>query len=84
MLKYNLETSTYEEYTVPEDWNVCMYSDDMNELINCANCGADITYGDGFTSRFIHNRTGFGYCVCEKCCELETNEELTFRKNKNK
>jgi len=43
-----------------------------------------MVYGDGYTSKTIHNSVGFGYPVCEKCYnkELEEESEAELRVNK--
>ena len=47
---------------------------DLYEIINCADCGKQITYGDCYTSLTIHTNTGMGYPVCEKCYKKEWEE----------
>lgn len=65
--KWNIEKDEYEPYGVPDDWNVKTYSDDMDEVINCAQCGKKIACGEGYTSLEVHTPAGFGYSVCEDC-----------------
>lgn len=48
----------------------------MDEVIPCAECGKKILYGDGYTSRKIHNVSGMGYVVCERCYDKEREEEM--------
>lgn len=69
--RWNYEKHDYEPYEVPDDWNVKMYSNDMGEIINCCQCGRRITFGEGYTSKEVHNNFGFGYIVCEKCNDEE-------------
>lgn len=69
--KWNPDTKEYEPYSIPEDWTVILYADDMELPINCASCGKDMTYGEGYTSRQIHNSIGLGYPVCDGCYEVE-------------
>ena len=71
----------YEPHLVMDKWNLKVYSNDMEEVINCARCGKKIKYGDGYTSRQILTEPGFGYTVCEKCYEQEMEEENEARKN---
>jgi transcription elongation factor Elf1 len=47
---------------------------ELDEIINCADCGKQVTYGDCYTSLTIHTNTGMGYPVCEKCYEKEWEE----------
>ena len=65
--KWNYQTRQYDPYEVPDDWNVKTYSVDMDEIINCAHCGAQITFGSSYTSHEIHTEHGMGYCVCHVC-----------------
>ncbi len=78
--KWNHQKRDYEQYVVPEDWKVSLYSSDMDKLINCPHCGKTIKFGDGYTSKEIHNHMGFGYSVCEKCHEEELKRELKWRR----
>lgn len=76
MIKWNPITRTYAPYNIPADWNTPVYTDDMGEVINCAQCGKKITYGYSYTSRQVHTAIGFGYPVCRECYEKETREEM--------
>lgn len=78
MKKWNYKTKKYEEYTVPDSWKVKMLSDDMNEEINCASCGKPMLYGNGYTSRTIHSKHGFGYVVCKDCYNKDIEEEKAY------
>lgn len=70
MKKWNYETHQYEEYKVPSDWNVSMYETDMEKVVNCAECGKPMKYGESFTSQRIYDSAGlFGYAVCRECHE---------------
>lgn len=68
--KWNYETKTYDPYTPPEG-NIVLYSEDMDELINCAQCGKELSFGEGYTSKEIHTSVGFGYPVCTDCYDQE-------------
>lgn len=68
---WNYERHKYEKYRVPNEWNVKIYADNMEEIINCAHCGKKIKAGDSYTSYEIHNEIGIGYGVCEKCFNKE-------------
>ena len=59
----------YEDYEVPLDWKIMLFSFNMDEPINCVNCGKQIKYGDGYTSLRYHNNHGMGYMECEDCYE---------------
>lgn len=72
MRKWNYKTHRYDEYTPPiEDGRYPLLVDDMAEIINCAQCGKEIVYGDGYVSMEIHTQAGFGYVVCEECYQKE-------------
>lgn len=72
--KWNYHTHQYEPFESPATV-LSLYSEDMLEEVDCANCGKRMTYGDGYTSRTIHNHAGLGYPVCEDCYEVERKEE---------
>lgn len=36
---WNYEKHKYEKYRVPVEWNIKIYTDNMEEVINCAHCG---------------------------------------------
>lgn len=67
--KLNEKTKQFEDYKVSDEWHLPLYSDDMNEVINCVNCGKKIKFGDGYTSLRYRTIHGFGYCECYDCYE---------------
>lgn len=69
--KWDYEQHKYLPYFVPADWKISLLLQDMDELINCCQCGEEVKFGDTYTSKEIHTESGFGYCVCEKCNESE-------------
>jgi hypothetical protein len=73
--KWDFKKKEYVPYKFPENWKISCYEDEMNNVINCAGCGKEITYGDGYTSRTIHTKMGFGYSVCSDCYNREWKEE---------
>ena len=72
-LKWNYKTKDYEPCEIPE--GASLNAPDMETVITCAQCACKLTYGNGYTSRVIHSRGGYGYSVCESCYELERREE---------
>lgn len=72
-LKWNYKTKKYDDYDLPK--GACLYSDDMDKEIACARCGQRMLFGDGYTSRQIHTKHGFGYAVCGRCYDKEWQEE---------
>lgn len=73
--KWNFESHEYEAYTVPEGTVLVIYSVNMDQFTNCAGCFKDMTFGDGYTSRTLHNSYGIAYPVCSDCYEKECDEE---------
>lgn len=69
--KWNYKKHKYEEYKIPDKWNVKTYGNGMDEIINCCKCGKKLKFGDSYTSLEVHTEMGFGYSVCEKCYERE-------------
>lgn len=69
--KWNYQTRTYEPFKVPDAWNVTFYSNDMDEIVNCPQCGRELKYGDTYISLEVHSPTGFGYGVCRACYDAE-------------
>lgn len=67
MKRFNYKTRKYEEYNVPEGWNVGQYSIDLEEVINCAGCGSPIKIAEKYRSIEIHNEKGQEYAVCKRC-----------------
>ena len=67
--KWNDEKNDYDFMEVPDDWKLPLYSEDMDEIINCVNCGREVKYGDCYTSMRYHTNAGFGYYECEECYE---------------
>ena len=69
--KYDRETHEYKHYEVPDDWNIKLFTDDMDMIVNCVQCGKELRYGNCYTSLEVHNHIGFGYPVCERCYQKE-------------
>lgn len=70
--RWNYETREYDATPRPAEWNIPLYSEQMDLLINCVNCGKVIELGNGYTSQEWHNHAGLGYSVCESCHEVES------------
>lgn len=73
--KWNISRRQYEEYLIPDNWNVSTYETDMNKIVNCAQCGKELCFGKCYTSKKIHTSIGFGYGVCEECYQQELKDE---------
>lgn len=44
-----------------------LFTTNMDELMQCVNCGKFIKYGDGYTSKRYFSGMGFGYLECKEC-----------------
>jgi len=72
--KWNVDKRQYEPFKTPTN-NIQLFSEDMNILVDCTNCGKEMIFGDCYTSRLIHNDLGLGYPVCEACYKVENYEK---------
>ncbi len=68
--RWNYDKHEYEAFNSPAVI-LSLYSEDMLEEVDCASCGKRMPFGDGYTSKEIHNRVGLGYPVCSDCYEAE-------------
>lgn len=75
--KFNYQKHKYEPYFVPKEKRLTLYSDNMDEEIDCCQCLKPLKYGESYTSLEVQNGFGFGYGVCQKCY----NEEWERRRN---
>lgn len=78
--KWNYETRQYEPYTVPEHIPLLLVCDDMDKKTYCADCFTPMTFGQGFTSRTLHNHMGLAYSVCNNCHERELTAEMRYKR----
>ena len=76
MKKWNHLKQEYEEYNVPEEWNVSLFESNMDNEVNCCQCGTKMKYGDSYSSQEVHSELGLGYATCEKCHEEEMKRRL--------
>ncbi len=71
MYKYDRKIHKEIPYTPPvKGGNYPVYCDSMDEKVNCAQCGKEIKYGNGYVSIEIFSGA-FGHTVCEECHEKE-------------
>lgn len=82
--KWNFKKHEYEDCIIPDEWNVPLYSADMDEIVNCPHCGKEIKFGETYTSRQFHNFVGLGYGVCETCYAKEWAEERKAKEDENR
>ena len=68
--KWNYFSRKYDDYTVPDTWNVTLDAPE-NRIYSCAGCGSAISAETAYTSLEIHDSIGLGYLVCEECSALE-------------
>lgn len=75
MYKFNQKTRKEEDYEPPvKGGNYPVYCDNMDEKINCVQCGKEIRFGEGYTSREIFSGP-WGHMVCVDCMEKERERE---------
>ena len=75
--RFSYKKHKYCMVIIPNEWHVSLYEDDMDNIVNCANCGKELRYGNGFTSQEYHEQQfGFGYIVCEDCHNAELKRRL--------
>lgn len=60
------------DWHVPEGASVS--AADFSIVVDCAECGCEVVFGESYCSRLIHNELGFGYAVCPRCYEDEFRE----------
>ena len=77
--KWNYQKREYEPYEVPDDWKVSLWESDMDTVVNCPHCGRQLTFGECYTSREIHNKFGMGFGVCGDCYEQEWERDRQYR-----
>ena len=77
--RWNYITREYDPYEIPDNWNVKLYSLDMDEIINCTSCGKEVTYGECYTSFELHNDVGLGYPVCQECYDEEIKRKIKYK-----
>ncbi|MCI6068205.1 MAG: hypothetical protein MR707_08295 [Galactobacillus timonensis] len=77
--RYSFKNHCYEKpEELPKNWHTPLITDNMDEIINCACCGKEVSFGRCFTSRKIFDMHGiFGFPVCRDCYEKELKEWRT-------
>lgn len=76
--KYSFKTRRYYPYFLPD--GARLHSKDMKKIIECAECGRQMCFDEGYTSMTIHNYLGFGYMVCPDCYYEELRERSKYEK----
>lgn len=77
--RWNYETHSYDPFTTNPEWKLIIYTDDMELLVNCPSCGKVMRFGDGFTSKELHNHMGIGWSVCDDCYQGEVIRARVYR-----
>ena len=71
MRRWNCEERKFEEYSVPENWQVGLYSHDQDKLTDCAKCGKTLKYSQKYRSLEVMDDKGREYAVCKGCFKEE-------------
>lgn len=82
--RWNCETHTYTPYEIADNkaLNIKLYSEDMDEIVNCPHCLKEVKYGNTYTSLEFHNDLGLGFSVCEECYQKEWEERRKYESNR--
>lgn len=81
--KWNENKKDYDVVQIPDSWNVPLHCNNMDEIINCVNCGCKMKFGDGFQSKRYHNVAGMSYSECKKCFDEYLPTYFKSRRSKN-
>ena len=81
--KWNWQKHIYEDYEVPDEWHIPLYTLNMDEIINCPHCGDEFRYGDSYTSLEFHNQYGLGFPVCDSCYQKEWKRKEKYKEKNN-
>lgn len=68
---YDPKRKVYTPCILPD--GCVVVSDNLDDVVICAQCNKAIEYGSSYCSMYIHTADGlgFGYCVCESCHNIE-------------
>lgn len=75
--KWSFEKHKYEPCQISE--NASLPRENFEDLVDCAECGKQIKFGDSYTSLRIQTSIGLGYAVCEDCYEKEWEERRKYK-----
>lgn len=79
--KWNYKTHKYDSYKIPDSWNTPMIAE-LEEIVNCVQCGKAVEYGETYTSLEIHDLIGLGFAVCKDCYDQEWKRKVEARNEK--
>lgn len=74
--RWNYEKHRYEPWQLSP--TAALHKEDLEEIVDCCECGRQVKFGDCYTSLRVHNPIGLGYAVCEKCYEKEWEERRKY------
>lgn len=74
--KWSYKDHKYHKHYMPATGKYLTYGADMEEIVNCAQCGKELKLGETYTSLEVHTKGGIGYGVCEECYEKEQKRKL--------
>lgn len=66
--RMNYKTRKYEPCHVPDN---AVIMAGLNDVVQCANCGRPVRFGNTFSSSDICNDVGIDYAVCLDCYRSE-------------
>ena len=81
--KWNENKRDYDDVTIPDEWKTPLFCMNMDETVNCVNCGREMKFGEGFTSKRYHNKSGAAYSECKKCFDEYLPTYFKSRKDKD-
>lgn len=76
--KWNFEKRKYDIVDIPNNWFVVTNAP-LGIHVDCVSCGKDLLVDDAYTSYQYQDDIGFGYLICEDCCEKEQKLRLKYR-----
>lgn len=83
MVRWDPFLHRYFDYEPPvKNGNYTQWDDDMDMIIHCPQCGKQLRFGDGYTSKEIYEGTlkMFAFSVCTDCYNEELERWLLARK----
>lgn len=77
--RWDYDLHKYIPFVVPNECVFKIYSNNMDDIINCCQCFKEMKFAEGYTSMEVHTGAGFGYAVCEKCYDEEWERRRKYR-----
>ena len=60
--KWNYQKHNYDKHEVSDTWNCKTFCEDLEEIVNCAQCGKQVKHGNTYVSLEIHTMMRFRIC----------------------